>query len=106
MKREFKYRPLSKGKNKEDEDALYQFILDHSTPVPQGFHIQFYIRNRKDFFTRVAARKYGLQRLVGVNEEWKEVYEKDKKLQSYEKLIDDSRKIWWKYLILKKIGFI
>lgn len=105
MARKYKYRPLVKSdKRRNREDAIYQFVLDHSTPVPKGFHIQFYIRNKKDFFTRIQARQYGLERVINVDKEWIAVMEKDKEFRGLTKRIKKAKKVWWKRILLKLIN--
>ena len=65
---------VSWGKKKEGEfEPVRQFIYDHSTPVPKGWYCCFYWKNSQDLRSRIAARKFGLERLTQLDKEWKEV---------------------------------
>lgn len=78
----YKFRPIVRsGPRKGKRDAVWQFVLDHSTPRVGGWHCQFFWKNKKDFDGRVQARKFGLHRLDSINEEWQEVQRKNEEFQ-------------------------
>lgn len=96
----YKYRKIKQSNRRIGDDAVYQFVLDHSTPVPGGFHIQFYIRNKQDFFTRVKARELGWVRTDNLDKEWIEVAEKDQQLKELHQAKQHFIKKW----IIKFLG--
>lgn len=46
--------------SKEQEDGIWQYIIDHSKVQPNGYlGIQFYVKDLDDFWRRVYARARG-----------------------------------------------
>ena len=55
MKRELDNFNIRKSK----DDAVYQYLLDHSTRCGKGMRIEFFLRGRGDWDSRVKARMDG-----------------------------------------------
>lgn len=73
-------------KQKQFKDAMWQYVIDHSKIQPNGYlGIQFYCKNRKDFFDRVKAREEGFFRYEALTKEYK-VQSLQDKLRKYEHL--------------------
>lgn len=85
-KPKFKFRPIKKGDKKKTIEAHYQFILDHATPVHGGWRVHFFYKNMKDLKARIQARKYGLERLDSINEEWRDVQKKHQEYEEYKSM--------------------
>ncbi len=51
---------FKKSFTQQQEDAIWQYIIDHSKIQKNGYYgIMFYVRDLDDFWRRVAARFYG-----------------------------------------------
>lgn len=54
------WRQFKKTFTQEQEDAIWQYIIDHSKVQPNGFlGVMFYVRDVDDFWKRVNARYTG-----------------------------------------------
>jgi len=61
---------------KKWKQAVWQYIMDHSTPTKDGFKITFFVQNEGKFWSKVRARQRGYFKrydLNVLNERQKEV---------------------------------
>lgn len=59
------------GQQLSKEDAVWQYIIDHSAPTPAGHFIRFHVRDRKHWNSKVSARMRGIYRSCERDEEEK-----------------------------------
>lgn len=70
------YKPIYYGKEKNWNDAVWQYLMDHATVTRKGVIINFMIRNRNDWEWRIVNRVEGTQRVDldeierKINEAW------------------------------------
>lgn len=60
---EKKYKPIYYGKEKNWNDAVWQYLMDHATITRKGIIVNFMIRNRNDWEYRIGKRSEGVQRV-------------------------------------------
>lgn len=82
------------------EKAVWQYLLDHSTPTKNGLWVSFAVVNRDDFFRRVEARRLGIFKRVEEQKIQQQVIKaqtnmkwQEKRSQAYSRAQQEGE--WW-----------
>lgn len=88
-----KEKPIKKPvvrKLEDVEKAVWQYMIDHSTPHKLGYAVTFIVFNKDDFFRRVEARRMGTFKRVDQGK----IERKVKKLKRSTKWLETRNVAW------------
>lgn len=95
---------LKKTFTQAQEDALWQYFIDHSQIQPNGYlGIQFYIKNVDDFWRRLYYRYSGEYIRYDIEEKERHQDEQLARFLKAKKKIEDSRVNRLLFIIYKKL---
>lgn len=89
--------------------AIWQYLIDHAQPLPDGFMVTFFVNNEDDFWKRLEARYLGrykrndnedhLNRQLQMREHYKRMKRRSKRYHDVMTTIQRRGSLWQRLLL-------